>query len=54
VIVKPKIKTHFEQVPLRTIKKVIEEEIKREQAEEWTTAILKKSLEDALPAAKAQ
>jgi hypothetical protein len=52
--VKTKAKTHFKQVPLRKIRKVIEEEIKREEAEEWTTAILKKSLEDALPQAKAQ
>jgi len=41
-------KTHFEQVPLEIVRKIIEEQIQRESMTEQTQGTKKKTLEEAL------
>jgi hypothetical protein len=45
-------KTHFEQVPLELVRKILEEQIQRESATEWTQGTKKKTLEENLLGAR--
>jgi hypothetical protein len=41
-------KTHFEQVPMEAVRKIVEEQIRRETATEQDQGIKKKTLEEDL------
>ena len=41
-----KAKTHFEQVPLETVRKIVEEQIRRETTTEQDQGTMQRTLED--------
>jgi len=41
-----KAKTHFEQVPLETVRKIVEEQIRRETTTEPDQGTMRRTLED--------
>ena len=43
-------KTHFEQVPLETVRKIVEEQIRRERMTEQDQGTLPRTLEDLFAA----
>jgi len=42
-------RTHFEQIPLETVRKIVEEQIRREIAAEQDQGIKRETLEKDLP-----
>lgn len=50
----PKAITHFEQVPIKTVMRIIDEELKREEAAELAAAAPKKLSDDTFGGVKAQ
>jgi hypothetical protein len=49
-----KLKTHFEQVPLEIVRKIVEEQIRRETTTEEDQGTKKKTLEEDLLGAQEQ
>ena len=47
-------KTHFEQVPLEIVRKIVEEQIRRETTTEQNQGVKKKTLEEELLGAPEQ